>query len=100
VGGLVVVTDSTYSDPVCASANILVAQPTAGNYIALAGSCTHACCTGNNLSFGTGNTTIQCGCHGSIFNLDGSVAHGPATQPLQQLTVCSSDSSGVQISVP
>jgi Rieske Fe-S protein len=36
------------------------------------------------------NGGIECPCHGSVFNLDGTVAHGPAKAPLaaQPIMVC------------
>ena len=40
--------------------------------------CTHKGCAVNKIA----NGTIDCPCHGSKFNLDGTVAHGPATKPL------------------
>jgi len=40
----------------------------------------HACgCTLADVSGGT----INCRCHGSKFNLDGTVANGPASRPLE-----------------
>jgi len=56
----------------------VVTQPTAGVFKGLSSTCTHAGCTVNAIADGT----IDCPCHGSKFNLDGTVAHGPATKPL------------------
>lgn len=86
VGGSVKLEDPRYKDPVCGLDFIMVAQPTAGNYIALAGACTHSCCT---ISFN--KTFFSCPCHGSRFNLAGKVTTGPATQALQLLSVCADD---------
>ncbi|GAB2509427.1 hypothetical protein GCM10027167_08670 [Nocardia heshunensis] len=58
--------------------NTVVTQPNAGNYIGLSVICTHLGCAVNDISGGT----INCPCHGSKFNLDGSVAAGPASRPL------------------
>jgi Rieske Fe-S protein len=41
--------------------------------------CTHKGCTLSAIADGT----IDCPCHGSKFNLDGSVAAGPAKEPLK-----------------
>jgi Rieske Fe-S protein len=41
--------------------------------------CTHKGCTVDKIADGT----IDCPCHGSKFNLDGSVANGPAQKPLE-----------------
>ncbi|MGW6426745.1 QcrA and Rieske domain-containing protein [Nocardia sp. NPDC055053] len=66
VGGGVIVGDT------------VITQPTAGNFVGLSSTCTHAGCTVGNVSDGT----VNCPCHGSRFGLDGSVSGGPATQPL------------------
>jgi Rieske Fe-S protein len=57
---------------------VVVTQPTAGVFKGFSSTCTHAGCTVNKVADGT----IDCPCHGSKFNLDGSVAHGPAQKPL------------------
>jgi Rieske Fe-S protein len=58
--------------------NIVLTQPSQGIFKGLSAICTHAGCTVNRVADGT----IDCPCHGSKFNLDGSVANGPATLPL------------------
>lgn len=55
----------------------LVTQPSAGVFKGFVARCTHAGCA---LKIEDG--AIECPCHGSKFNLDGSVAHGPATEAL------------------
>jgi Rieske Fe-S protein len=64
---------------------VVVTQPSAGEFKGFSAICTHAGCTVNEVADGT----INCPCHGSKFNLDGSVANGPASKPLeaQALTV-------------
>ncbi|GAA0405328.1 Rieske (2Fe-2S) protein [Microbispora corallina] len=60
---------------------IVIVQPTAGDFKAFSAVCTHQGCTVGSVS----NGTINCPCHGSKFSAkDGSVANGPATQPLAE----------------
>jgi Rieske Fe-S protein len=58
--------------------DIVVTQPSAGVFKGLSATCTHQGCTVSEVAGGT----INCPCHGSKFNLDGSVANGPASRPL------------------
>jgi Rieske Fe-S protein len=58
---------------------VVVTQPAAGDFKGFSSKCTHKGCTVNKIADGT----IDCPCHGSKFHLDGSVAHGPATEPLE-----------------
>ena len=58
---------------------VVVTQPTAGVFKGFSAKCTHAGCTVNKVADGT----IDCPCHGSKYNLDGSVANGPAQKPLE-----------------
>jgi Rieske Fe-S protein len=57
----------------------VVTQPTAGVFKGFSAKCTHKGCTVDKVADGT----IDCPCHGSKFNLDGSVAKGPAEKPLE-----------------
>ena len=59
--------------------DVVVTQPAAGEFKAFSSSCTHKGCAVNKVADGT----IDCPCHGSKFNLDGSVAKGPAAKPLE-----------------
>ncbi|WP_433429727.1 Rieske (2Fe-2S) protein [Nonomuraea sp. CA-141351] len=60
---------------------VVVTQPAAGEFKAFTAVCTHAGCTVASVS----NKTINCPCHGSKFNInDGSVADGPAGEPLAE----------------
>ena len=55
----------------------LITQPTAGVFKGFIARCTHAGC-----ALAIKNGGIECPCHGSRFELDGAVAHGPAVDPL------------------
>ncbi|MBV7700473.1 Rieske (2Fe-2S) protein [Streptomyces sp. TRM70350] len=66
--------------------DVVVTQPTAGDYKAFSAKCTHQGCAVANVTDGV----IVCPCHDSRFSAtDGSVQKGPATQPLaaEQITV-------------
>jgi Rieske Fe-S protein len=62
---------------------VVVTQPSAGVFKGFSSTCTHKGCTVDKIADGT----IDCPCHGSKFNLDGTVANGPATAPLAAKTV-------------
>jgi Rieske Fe-S protein len=68
---------------------VVLTQPTAGDIKGFSAICTHAGCEVNKVAEGT----IDCPCHGSKFNLDGSVAKGPATKPLEPAAVSVSGDS-------
>jgi Rieske Fe-S protein len=73
--------------------NVVVTQPTAGQFKAFSATCTHQGCQVASVQSGT----IHCPCHGSQYSIvDGSVKVGPSTKPLpaKQATV-----SGDQITV-
>ena len=63
--------------------DVVATQPTAGVFKGFSSSCTHKGCAVNKVADGT----IDCPCHGSKFNLDGTVAKGPATKPLESKAV-------------
>jgi Rieske Fe-S protein len=68
---------------VFAEQKVVVTQPAKGEFVGLSATCTHQGCTVADVSGGT----INCPCHGSKFNLDGSVANGPATSPLPRMKI-------------
>lgn len=71
---------------------VVITQPSAGEFKGFSAVCTHQGCVVDNVTDGT----INCLCHGSKYQLDGSVAQGPAPQPLGAKNV---QVSGDQISV-
>jgi Rieske Fe-S protein len=69
---------------------VVVTQPAPGEFKAFSAVCTHRGCTVADVTGGT----INCPCHGSKFKIsDGSVANGPATQPLPGTKVTVSGNS-------
>ncbi|NKX90795.1 QcrA and Rieske domain-containing protein [Nocardia coubleae] len=58
--------------------DIVITQPTAGAFVGLSATCTHAGCKVTSVKDGV----IVCPCHGSRFELDGAVRGGPARNPL------------------
>ncbi|GAA2723271.1 Rieske (2Fe-2S) protein [Actinocorallia aurantiaca] len=65
-------------------AKVIVSQPTAGQYVAFSAVCTHQGCTVNKIE----GAEAACPCHGSRFKVaDGTVARGPASEPLPPATV-------------
>jgi Rieske Fe-S protein len=64
--------------------NVVVTQPASGEFVAFSAVCTHQGCSVATVLDGT----INCPCHGSKFNIkDGSVAGGPAPQPLSKVQI-------------
>lgn len=69
---------------VLADQKVVITQPTEGDFKAFTAVCTHKGCTVANVSDGT----INCGCHGSKFDIaTGEVKQGPAEKALPRKTV-------------
>ena len=69
---------------ILADQEIVVTQPSAGEYVAFSSICTHEGCPVDAIE----NGTINCPCHGSMFAIaDGAVVAGPAPSPLAPVEV-------------
>jgi Rieske Fe-S protein len=69
---------------VFADRDVVVTQPTAGDFKAFSATCTHRGCKVNAVADGQ----IKCPCHASNFAIaDGSVTSGPAQAPLPAKTI-------------
>jgi len=69
---------------VFADKDVVVTQPTAGDFKAFSATCTHQGCKVKSVTGGN----IVCPCHGSKFAIaDGSVTNGPAKSPLPEKTI-------------
>ena len=66
--------------------DVVVTQPTAGEFKAFSATCTHQGCMVSEVSGGL----IRCPCHGSLYSVaNGAVKGGPAPRPLpaEKITV-------------
>lgn len=63
--------------------DVVITQPTAGVFKGFSSVCPHRGCNVDAITDGK----IVCPCHNSEFNLDGSVAQGPATNPLEAKSI-------------
>ena len=65
-------------------AGVVITQPAPGVFIAFDATCPHRGCAVRAIAAGT----INCFCHGSRFRIaDGSVAGGPAQEPLTRRAI-------------
>jgi Rieske Fe-S protein len=76
VGGGLVGTTAGPLDP------LAIVREEENRFRAIRALCTHLSCI---LDFNELNATLDCPCHGSTFELDGTVIGGPARQPLRVL---------------
>ncbi|MER7737141.1 Rieske (2Fe-2S) protein [Streptomyces sp. NPDC096538] len=75
---------------VFADQQVVVTQPSAGEFKAFSSTCTHQGCAVKSVSDGL----INCPCHNSNFSIsDGSVSSGPATKPLPSVQISVSGDS-------
>lgn len=65
--------------------NVIVARDANGVY-AMSRACTHQGCAIDDTSSGVAGG-LHCPCHGSAFDGNGAVTHGPAASPLQHFAV-------------
>ena len=65
---------------VVSSGKIRVINLGSNNFVALSTRCTHNGCT---VGYNQANQNLPCPCHGSLFDIDGSVINGPASSPLK-----------------
>lgn len=69
---------------ILADQQVVVTQPSKGQYKAFTAVCTHQGCTVGQVA----NGNIVCPCHGSTFSIkDGSVTGGPAPSPLAPVQI-------------
>ena len=68
---------------ILAEQELVITQPTKGEFKGFTAICTHAGCTVTSVT-----DTINCPCHGSQFSIeDGSVVGGPAPSALPEVSI-------------
>lgn len=90
VGGSIVGTAAGYPNP------IVIARVRDDTFAALDAICTHMRCT---VAYNALNLTLDCPCHGSTYEVTGTVIGGPAPRPLTTFTA-QSDGTTLTIMLP
>lgn len=90
VGGSLVGMADGYPNP------IVIAQFDQGKFAALDAICTHMKCT---VSYNALNVELDCPCHNSSYEVDGTVIGGPAPLPLTRFTA-TSDGTTLTVTLP
>ena len=62
----------------------IAASDDPSSFDALSLICTHQGCS---MNYDSNNSVLFCPCHGSMFDMNGKVLQGPATQPVKKYTV-------------
>lgn len=75
-GGAVVLNVEEVAD---VGGKIILVRTGESTFVAVAAKCTHKGCT---IGYDADAKHFECPCHGSQYNLDGTVAHGPTTKPV------------------
>jgi cytochrome b6-f complex iron-sulfur subunit len=63
--------------------SILFVRDAGESVRAMSSVCTHRQC---QVSYNPGSKRVECGCHGSVYDLTGKVLKGPALKPLKSYT--------------
>ena len=62
--------------------DVIVTQPSEGQFLALSATCTHQGC-----KVTPDGDHLTCPCHASTFDLAGAVTRGPASEPLPSIAL-------------
>lgn len=77
---------------------IAINRSASNTFYAVNTCCAHLGCTVT--AFDTGLNAMRCGCHGSLFKIDGSLAGGPATRGLDRYTAVFNGADTVTVRLP
>ena len=89
VGGAIIGKADGYANP------IVIARVDNDTFAALDAICTHMHCT---VAYNALSVAFDCPCHGSSYEIDGTVIVGPATRPLRSF-IASSDGTNLTIAL-
>jgi len=77
---------------------VIINRAEGGGYHVLSAACTHEDCTVRRLD--KNSRTMNCPCHGSRYNIDGTVERTPANQPLRALAFRATPDGYLDIEMP
>lgn len=79
-------------------APIVLSRAAAGVFYAVSARCTHQGCIVN--AYDAGSDLIRCGCHGSTYQIDGTLAGGPAERSLDTYAASFDGVDAISVRLP